>query len=84
MLVNQGTYTLLGGTANIDLTGALNVGFAQRVGIGGGKEAYFQQGSLQVIVVPEPAGIALLASAATGLAACRLGRLRYAQQRAAA
>lgn len=51
--VSEGLYTLISGT--VDLTGVDNVGFANRLAIGGGKEAYFQQGSLQLVVVPEPA-----------------------------
>ncbi len=60
--VAAGTYTLIDGT--VDLTGLANVGFANRLAIGGGQEAYFQGGSLQVVVVPEPA---LSAIAAVGL-----------------
>jgi len=56
----EGLYTLISGT--VDLTGVDNVGFANRISIGGGKEAYFQQGSLQLVVVPEP-GLAAVAAA---------------------
>jgi len=75
-LVNEGTYTLLGGTATFDLTGALNVGFDERVAIGGGKEAYFNQGSFQVIVVPEPGGLAAAGVAILSLGLFRRPRLR--------
>jgi autotransporter-associated beta strand protein len=57
--VSQGTYTLVAGS--VDLSGLANVGFANRAGIGGGKEAYFQEGSLQLVVVPEPGTVALTA-----------------------
>lgn len=57
--VSQGTYTLVAGS--VDLTGLANVGFANRAAIGGGKEAYFQEGSLQLVVVPEPGTVALVA-----------------------
>ncbi len=65
--VAENTYTLLAGT--VDPLNLDNVGFANRVSIGGGKEAYFAAGSLQVLVVPEPAlgGIAACLAAA-GLA----------------
>jgi autotransporter-associated beta strand protein len=57
--VAQGTYTLATGT--VDPAGLANVGFANRAAIGGGMEAYFQGGSLQVVVVPEPATLGLAA-----------------------
>jgi len=71
-VVSAGTYTLLSGNATFDLSGAANVGLANRVSIGGGKEAYLQQGSLQVVVVPvpEPAAIVL---ASGGLLAVAIG-----------
>jgi fibronectin-binding autotransporter adhesin len=67
-LVSAGTYTLLGGTAIFDLTNALNVGAGNAVNIGGGKSAYLQEGSFQVVVVPvpEPAGLTV---AGLGIAA---------------
>jgi autotransporter-associated beta strand protein len=53
-----GTYTLITGT-NFDFTNVSNFGAANALALGGGKSAYFQEGSLQVVVVPEP-GAALL------------------------
>jgi fibronectin-binding autotransporter adhesin len=53
-VVSPGTYSLLGGTATFDLSGALNVGAANAAAIGGGSLAYFDGGGLQVVVVPEP------------------------------
>jgi fibronectin-binding autotransporter adhesin len=75
-LVSAGTYTLLGGDATFDLTNALNVGAVNAVDIGGGKTAYLQQGSLQVEVVPEPAGVAVwgLGLVVVGVAARRWRR----------
>jgi len=75
-LVSAGTYTLLGGDATFDLTNALNVGAVNAVDIGGGKTAYLQQGSLQVVVVPEPAGVAVwgLGLVVVGVAARRWRR----------
>jgi len=63
--VNLGTYTLMAGTVNT--AGLANVGVANAASLGAGKWAYFQQGSLQVVVsaVPEPAAVGLLG--ATGL-----------------
>ncbi len=75
-LVSAGTYTLLDGTATFDLTSALNVGAANAASIGGGKTAYFQQGSFQVVVVPEPAALGLAAIAALGCVAYQRCRAR--------
>ena len=72
-VVSEGTYTLIPGT--VDLTGMDNVGLANRVSIGGGKEAYFASGSLNVVVVPEPATLAL-AACGLGLATWHLARRR--------
>ncbi|MBN8456981.1 MAG: autotransporter-associated beta strand repeat-containing protein [Verrucomicrobia bacterium] len=55
----NGTYTLLAGD-NVNLSsGIAHVGLENALDLGGGKSAYFQQGSLQVVVVPE-SGAALL------------------------
>ncbi len=69
-VVSAGTYTLLGGFATFDLTNALNVGAGNAADIGGGKSAYLQAGSLQVVVVPEPGSFAL---ATLGMAAVAYG-----------
>jgi autotransporter-associated beta strand protein len=76
--IAAGTYTLIDGA--VDLTGLANVGFANRLAIGGGQEAYFQGGSLQLVVVPEP-GVGWLA--ATGLLGglVRLWRCRRGENR---
>lgn len=52
-------YTLIDGTANINFTNVSDLGFDNRVGVGGGREAYFQSGSLQLVVIPEPSTFAL-------------------------
>ncbi|MDA0253531.1 MAG: autotransporter-associated beta strand repeat-containing protein [Planctomycetota bacterium] len=70
--VSDGTYTLISGT--VDFTGLDNVGFGNRLDIGSGKEAYFQQGSLQVVVVPEPTPFAL---AIGGIVAVAVMRRRF-------
>jgi autotransporter-associated beta strand protein len=53
-----GTYTLIAGT-NFDFTNVSNFGAANALNLGGGRSAYFEEGSLQVVVIPEP-GVALL------------------------
>lgn len=50
--VADGTYTLINGT--VDLTNVSDVGIANAVALGSNKYAYLQQGSLQVVVIPEP------------------------------
>ena len=54
--VAEGTYTLLNETTggSISFASLANVGPGSSFDLGGGKSAYFQQGSLQVVVVPEP------------------------------
>lgn len=62
--VATGTYTLIGGTVNF--ANVSNVGSNNAFDLGNGKSAFLQEGSLQVVVVPEPAtailgGLGLLA-----------------------
>lgn len=71
--VGLGTYTLINGSATFDFSNVANFGAGNAVSIGAGKSAYFQSGSLQVVVVPEPTTLALLAG---GLAFTLLGRRR--------
>ena len=54
-----GTYTLLNETTggSINLANLANVGSGNPFNLGDGKSAYFQTGSLQVIVVPEPGSL---------------------------
>lgn len=54
----DGTYTFLSGS-NFDFTNVENFGLANALNLGGGRFAYFQSGSLQAVVIPEP-GAALL------------------------
>jgi len=51
--VSEGTYTLLSGS-NFDLTNVEYVGLMNAYTRSDGKLAYFQNGSLQVVVIPEP------------------------------
>jgi hypothetical protein len=67
--VANGTYTIIDGLATFDTTNLENLGEANAFDLGGGKSAYFTEGSLQVNVVPEPSTYALLSLAAAGLGA---------------
>jgi hypothetical protein len=73
--VAEGTYTLLNETTGgtISFANLANVGAGNAFDLGSGKSAYFQQGSLQVVVVPEPSTLGL---AAAGLALAALGAWR--------
>ncbi len=58
-----GTYTIVAG--NVDLTGVNNVGIGNAYSYGSlGSYAYFQSGSLQLVVVPEPSSMAAVATGA--------------------
>ncbi len=72
-----GTYTLL--TGSVNFTNVINVGAAHAVSIGDGKTAYFQAGSLQLVVVPEPSACVLGAAglACVGGAVIRRRRHKY-------
>ena len=69
------TYTLIDGLVDFS-SGISNVGYDERDSIGGGKEAYFQEGSLQLVVIPEPGTIFLLTLGALAVGAVRRRRLR--------
>ena len=71
--VAEGTYTLIAG--NVTTAGLANLGLANAYDLGSGKSAYFQQGSLQVIVVPEPASLSA-AAAVAGIAIAMVMRRR--------
>jgi autotransporter-associated beta strand protein len=62
--IADGTYTLINTTSTFN--NILNFGAANAADIGGGRTAYFQNGSLQLVVVPEPGALAL---AGLGIAA---------------
>lgn len=69
----DGTYTLIDGV--VDFANVTNVGSGNAVSLGGVKSAYLQQGSLQLVVVPEPAPLATIGSA-FAVAALARRRLR--------
>lgn len=54
-------YTVLSTTQTFSTSSIGNFGFDNRVAVGAGREAYFTNGSLQVVVIPEPSA-ALLGS----------------------
>lgn len=61
-----GTHTLISGDFTLDGTNLNHFGAANSLDLGNGKSAYFESGSLTVVVVPEPAaallgGIGMLA-----------------------
>lgn len=58
--VGNGTYTLISGTLGSGVfSGLSNNSSGTAFSLGGGRSAYFQEGSLQLVVIPEP-GVALL------------------------
>ena len=61
-----GTYTLISGT--VDTANLDNLGSGNAYNLGAGVSAYFQQGSLQVVVVPEPSAVALVGIGLAGVA----------------
>jgi len=65
--IADGTYTLLANTTtDFGAKGIANFGAANAYDIGAGRTAYFQNGSLQLVIVPEPGALAL---AGLGIAA---------------
>ena len=52
--VADGTYTLINGTATFNFANVSNLGLANAYDLGGGKKAYFQSGSMNLVVIPEP------------------------------
>jgi fibronectin-binding autotransporter adhesin len=68
------TYTLISGNTDFFTSDISNVGYENRGSIGGGKEAYFEEGSLKLVVIPEPATFGIVLSA---LAAAIIRRKRF-------
>ncbi|MCS5617078.1 MAG: PEP-CTERM sorting domain-containing protein, partial [Pirellulales bacterium] len=72
----DGTYTLIGTTLS-SFANITNFGSGAAADLGGGRSAYFADGSLDLVVVPEPSTVALLgglAAAGVLLARRRLSR----------
>jgi len=72
-----GTYTLIDGTATVFTSGLANLGVDNAFPLGDGVSAYFEIGSLNVIVVPEPGAClgAALGLVAAGMALARRRRI---------
>jgi fibronectin-binding autotransporter adhesin len=72
-LADPGTYTLIQGGGSVTLGGTTPT-FDAPFDFGNGKQGYFQQGSLQVVIIPEPSSalLALLASLPLALRRRRL------------
>lgn len=63
--IADGTYTLIG-TTESTFSNITNFGPGNAYNLGGGRSAYFQNGSLELVVVPEPSSLVLFG----GVAAC--------------
>jgi len=73
--VANGTYTLLAGTTtDFSTLGLGNFGAGQAHILEDGRSVFFQDGSLQLVVVPEPGGL-LLAGIGVGIGVGTAGRL---------
>ncbi len=66
--VPNGRYTLIDGIATTSTTNLLNIGPANAYGLGGGRSAYFEIGSLALLVVPEPSAMVLSSCALLAVA----------------
>lgn len=64
--IADGNYFLLTGTTT-DFSGIQNFGIANAESIGGGRQAYFENGSLQLVVIPEPGTLMLMGLGAGAL-----------------
>ncbi|MFM8498002.1 MAG: beta strand repeat-containing protein, partial [Planctomycetia bacterium] len=71
--VPDGSYTLIDGLATINTANLQNLGLENAVDLGGGRSAYFTEGSLVLQVVPEPSAFVL---AGLGVALAAAHRLR--------
>ena len=72
----DGIYTLIAGAVN--LANVSNVGAGSAYSLGGGKSAYLQAGSLQLVVVPEPPAVIAVVGGLAGVAAYGFRRRRRA------
>ncbi len=68
-------YTIIDTTQTFTAGDIANFGLENAASVGtGGRTAYFQSGSLQLVVVPEPGTLAILAGGVIGLAVLRRRR----------
>lgn len=74
--IANGTYTLMNTSFTFNASNISNFGEANAFVIGGGRTAYFDNGSLALTVIPEPSTLALLAVSLTSLAIFRRRRRR--------
>ncbi len=68
---SEGIYRLLWGPATFDFANVRNLGSHNAFDLGEGRRAWFQEGSLQLVVIPEPSIGALLGFSLLGLLARR-------------
>jgi len=76
-VIAEGTYTIMNTSFDFSTINIANFGAANAFDIGGGRSAYFQNGSLQLVVVPEPSAWALLTVSLTILIIFRRRRLAH-------
>lgn len=74
-----GTYSLISGS--VTTTGLANLGVANAYDLGSGVSAYFEQGSLNLVVVPEPVGGGSALVAITGVLVASRARRRRCEHR---
>jgi autotransporter-associated beta strand protein len=75
--VLDGTYTLIDGTLGVGVfDGLANNSAATAYDIGDGRSAYFREGSLQLVVVPEPSALLLMGIGTLGFVIYRRRRDR--------
>jgi hypothetical protein len=73
----DGTYTLIDGTLGVGVfDGLANNSAATAYDIGDGRSAYFREGSLQLVVVPEPSALLLMGIGTLGFVIYRRRRDR--------
>ena len=56
----EGTYTIIGGSSfTLNTANLAHLGWENALMVGANKYAYFQEGSLDVVVIPEPGAVLL-------------------------